>query len=101
MRSSRQGRTKRYLLVACLALAWLSACGRKPYDHPVPDGSQQPDKVLFDKAIDDLERGRYERARLTLQTLMNTYPDSEYVTEAERALEETWRREGKLPETVQ
>ena len=29
--------------------------------------------MLFDKAINDIEKGRYEIARLTLNTLINTY----------------------------
>ncbi len=89
--------SRRWFLGAVAGSAWLGGCGGRPYDHPVAGDSQQPDKMLFDKAVEDIEKGRYERARLTLQTLMNTYPDSEYLAEAERAMEETWRREGKTP----
>ena len=37
----------------------------------------EPDKQLYDKAADDIKHGRYEIGRLSLQTLINTYPDSE------------------------
>ena len=37
--------------------------------------SKQPDKVLFDKAMVSLKKGRFDVARLTLQTLLNTYPE--------------------------
>ena len=37
-----------------------------------------PTRNLFDKSIRDIEKHHYELARLTLQTLLNTYPDSEY-----------------------
>ena len=50
-------------------------CGfkRKKYENPITKDTQQPDKVLFDKAVNDIEHGRYEIARLTLNTLINTY----------------------------
>ncbi|HEU5350558.1 MAG TPA: outer membrane protein assembly factor BamD [Terracidiphilus sp.] len=56
--------------------------------------SDQPDKILFDKAMVDMKKGRYDIARLTLQTLLNTYPDSEYVMRAKLAVGDTWFKEG-------
>jgi outer membrane protein assembly factor BamD len=56
--------------------------------------SSQPDKVLFDKAMISLKKGRYDVARLTLQTLLNTYPDSEYRMRAKLAVGDTWFKEG-------
>lgn len=56
--------------------------------------SQQPDKVLFDKAMVALKKGRFDVARLTLQTLLNTYPDSEYRMRAKLAVGDTWFKEG-------
>jgi outer membrane protein assembly factor BamD len=82
---------------ACLALAvLLSGCGirRHKYDNPITKDTQQPDKVLFDTAIDDIEHSRFERARLTLQTLMNTYDTSEYLAKAKLAVADSWFREG-------
>ena len=80
--------TKWMRFAALLAvLALLTSCGfrRKKYENPITKDTQQPDKVLFDKAIKDMERGRYEVARLTLQTLMNTYDTSEYLAKAKLA----------------
>src|SRR6202008_4308414 len=37
---------------------------------------------------------RFQRARLTLQTLMNTYDTSEYMAKAKLALADSWYREG-------
>lgn len=71
-----------------------TACRRKAYDNPITKDTQQPDKVLFDRAIDDIEHGRYERGRLTLQTLMNTYDTSEYLAKAKLAYADSWYREG-------
>jgi outer membrane protein assembly factor BamD len=50
--------------------------------------------VLFDTSIDDIEHGRYERARLTLQTMMNTYDTSEFLAKAKLAVADSWKREG-------
>ncbi|MFI5357887.1 MAG: outer membrane protein assembly factor BamD [Opitutales bacterium] len=74
----------------------LSSCGlrRHKYDNPITKDTQQPDKVLFDTAIGDIEHSRFERARLTLQTLMNTYDTSEYLAKAKLAIADSWFREG-------
>jgi outer membrane protein assembly factor BamD len=67
---------------------------RHKYDNPITKDTQQPDKVLFDTSIDDIEHGRFERARLTLQTMMNTYDTSEYLAKAKLAMADSWKREG-------
>ena len=72
----------------------LSSCIHKKYENPITKDTQQPDKVLFDKAMRDIEHGRYEVARLTLQTLMNTYESSEYLAKAKLAIADSWFREG-------
>ena len=84
------------LAALVVALGLLTSCGfkRKKYENPITNDTQQPDKVLFDKAIGDLERGRYEVARLTLQTLMNTYDTSEFLAKAKLAYADSWFREG-------
>jgi outer membrane protein assembly factor BamD len=82
------------LLGAVAALLFSSGCRKKAYENPITKDTQQPDKVLFDTAIDDIEHGRYERARLTLQTLMNTYDTSEYLAKAKLAVADSWYREG-------
>jgi outer membrane protein assembly factor BamD len=56
--------------------------------------SDQPDKVLFDKAMYALKKNRFDVARLDLQTLLNTYPDSEYRMRAKLAVGDTWFKEG-------
>lgn len=56
--------------------------------------SQQPDKLLYDKAMVAINKGRFEVARLDLQTLLSTYPDSEYQMRAKLAFADSWYREG-------
>jgi outer membrane protein assembly factor BamD len=90
--------SKRTWALTALLLAALLAvsCGfrRKAYENPITKDTQQPDKVLFDKAIRDIERGRYEIARLTLNTLINTYDTSEFLAKAKLAIADSWYREG-------
>src|SRR3984885_6131539 len=81
------------IALVCLAMS-LSSCVRKKYDNPITKDTQQPDKVLFDKAIGDIEHGRYEVARLTLNTMINTYDTSEYLAKAKLAVADSWYREG-------
>ena len=84
------------LIVLPIVFLFSSSCGfkRKPYENPITKDTQQPDKVLFDKSIADIEHGRYETARLTLNTLINTYDTSEYLAKAKLAIADSWYREG-------
>jgi len=52
------------------------------------------DKILYDRAIKDIKKGRHEVGRLTLQTLINTYPDSEYLADAKLAIADSYYKEG-------
>ncbi len=56
--------------------------------------SSQPDKELFDRAMKALKKGKFDIARLDLQTLLNTYPDSEYAMRSKLAIGDTWYKEG-------
>ncbi len=56
--------------------------------------SGQPDKQLYDKAMVAINKGHYEVARLDLQTMLSTYPDSEYQMRAKLAFADSWYREG-------
>lgn len=76
-------------------LALTAACTNKKSVNPLAGvGSKQPDKVLFDKAMDAMRHNRFDVARLTLQTLINTYPDSEYIARAKLAVGDSWYAEG-------
>jgi len=66
--------------------------------HPDPGlifaPGEQPDKVLYQKATNEITHGRYDVGRLTLQTLINTYPDSEYLSRAKLAIANSYYSEG-------
>jgi len=81
--------------VAVLFLALWGCGGKKNVEVSTPSsGIREPDRILYDQAIRDLKKSRYNVARLTLQTLINTYPDSEFLPEAKYALAESFYREG-------
>jgi len=72
-----------------------AACTNKKSVNPLANvGSKQPDKVLFDKAMDAMKHNRFDVARMTLQTLINTYPDSEFIARAKLAVGDSWYAEG-------
>src|SRR6202048_1008891 len=76
-------------------LAFSIACTNKKVNNPLSNvGSKQPDKVLFDRAMDAMKHNRFDVARITLQTLINTYPDSEFIARAKLAVGDSWYAEG-------
>ncbi|MGJ5815703.1 outer membrane protein assembly factor BamD [Paludibaculum fermentans] len=81
-------------VLVCLFAVFGAGCRGKKYENPITKDTEQPDKVLFDKAVKDIERGRYEVARLTLNTLMNTYDTSEFLAKSKLAIADSWMREG-------
>ncbi len=56
--------------------------------------SAEPDKVLYDRSMVEYKKGKYTEARLDLQTLINTYPDSEFLAKAKLAMGDSFYKEG-------
>jgi outer membrane protein assembly factor BamD len=82
-------------VVLVTGLFSFTACSNKRVTNPIADvDSKQPDKVLFDRAMEAMKRNKFEAARLALQTLINTYPDSEYVARAKLSIADSWYAEG-------
>jgi outer membrane protein assembly factor BamD len=72
-----------------------AGCTNKKSVNPLANvGSKQPDKVLFDRAMEAMRHNRFDVARITLQTLINTYPDSEFIARAKLAVGDSWYAEG-------
>jgi outer membrane protein assembly factor BamD len=74
------------ILVGCLFF------GKKK--APLAGVKAAPDKVLYENALNDIQHGRYTVGRLTLQTLINTYPDSEYLAKAKLATADSYYKQG-------
>jgi len=87
---------RRVLILGLLALIGLTAaCTNKKVNNPLANvGSKQPDKVLFDRAMNAMKHNKFDVARMTLQTLINTYPDSEFIARAKLAVADSWYAEG-------
>ncbi len=64
------------------------------YNPLIGKDATLPDKVLYDKAMDQAKRGHFDVSRLDLNTLLSTYPDSQYQMRAKLAVADTWYREG-------
>ncbi len=88
---------------ACLAATLVAAPAharvKKPRKVSSTDplagvNSKQPDKELFDKAMNAMKKGKFDVARLDLQALLTTYPESEYQMRAKLAVGDSWYKEG-------
>ncbi len=89
------------LLICALVLLNASVCNaqifhkKKKVDKSTDtSNSVEPDKLLYDRAIEDIKHGKHEIGRLGLQTLINTYPDSEYLAKAKLAIADSYYKEG-------
>ena len=97
------------LLLCTIVLADASQCSAQIIFHKKKkvdkstDASNtvEPDKQLYDKAMADIKHSRYETGRLSLQTLINTYPDSEYLAKAKLAIADSYFKEGGTANTTQ
>jgi len=94
---------RRTLLIATSGLLFLGATQadaqifhkKKKVDKSTStDNTAEPDKVLYERSIDDIRRGKHEIGRLNLQTLINTYPDSEYLAKAKLSIADSYYKEG-------
>ena len=83
----------KYLVIPLVACLLIAGCGGKKSKAKAGDPAE-PDKVLFESALKDIDRGRHDVARLSLQTLLNTYPDSEYVAKAKLAMGDSYYKQG-------
>ena len=87
-----------FLCVAVLCGLFLPGCLFHRKRHvdlaSAVNPGDQPDKILYEKASNEIKHGRYDVGRLTLQTLLNTYPDSEYLARAKLAIADSYYEQG-------
>jgi outer membrane protein assembly factor BamD len=93
---------RRILLAAMTAAVLLSATQsdaqvfhkkKRANKSTSADNTAEPDKILYNRALRDIKRGRHEVGRLGMQTLINTYPDSEYLAKAKLAIADSYYKE--------
>jgi outer membrane protein assembly factor BamD len=83
------------VIALAVMLALTTACTNKKVSNPLAKvDSKQPDKVLFDRGMDAMKHNHFDISRLDMQTLINTYPDSEFIARAKLALADSWYAEG-------
>ena len=87
------------LLGLAIAVGCLSGCGGREGDNVISftngpnedDKAEQvsmsPDRILYERGISALEDQKHDVACLTLQTLINTYPDSDYAITARSVID--------------
>jgi outer membrane protein assembly factor BamD len=86
---------RKLVIASLLAASFLVAGCQHKVQNPIANiDSKQPDKVLFDRAMDSMNKARYTEARTLLDTLLTTYPESEYVARAKLAKGDAWYAEG-------
>ena len=87
-----------FLCIAVLGGVFLPGCLFRHKRHADLAASvnpgDQPDKILYEKATNEIVHGRYDVGRLTLQTMINTYPDSEYLAKAKLAIADSYYQQG-------
>ena len=64
------------LIVLAATLVATTACSNKKVNNPLAKiDSKQPDKVLFDRGMEEMKHNHFDVARLDMQALINTYPE--------------------------
>jgi len=90
--------TKFNCLAGLVAVIGLAGCAGHKTATAKPDtnntASAEADKILYERAVNDLQHSRFDTARLSLQTLINTYPDSEYLAKAKLSIADSYFKEG-------
>ncbi len=84
----------RWAVFLCV-LPILSGCGAQK-GAKLQQSVIPPDKTLFQNGSELLEKSRYTEARLALQTLIRTYPDSDLQAEAYLKMGDSYYQEGGL-----
>src|SRR5215469_5045348 len=86
---------KFFVLLLLAAPFFVAGCHHSKVKNPIANiDSKQPDKVLYDRAMVSMKKAKYTEARTLLETLINTYPDSEYVARAKLSMGDSWYAEG-------
>jgi outer membrane protein assembly factor BamD len=65
------------------------------------EAAAEPDKILYERSLNSLKHSKFTEARLELQTLINTYPDSEYLAKAKLAIADSFYKEGGVVNLTQ
>lgn len=77
-----------------LSVGLTAACGDKETKVATEEAREGRDRELLSEGIKQLQDGRHTRSRLLLNTLVNTYPDSQFLPVCKLAVADSYYREG-------
>jgi outer membrane protein assembly factor BamD len=86
-------------ILACAILCSSLWCA--PKSAKLQKSNHPPDKTLYETGDNYLKKGQYIRARLSFQTLINTYPDSDLAADAKFAMANSFYVEGGTENLLQ
>src|SRR5215208_5619367 len=85
-------------LVIVLVMAGASACTSSSRRPPV--GTLEPDKFLWERGTEELNKKHWLTAREYFRQLMDSYPQSQYRADAKLGLADTYLGEGSAESNV-
>lgn len=86
---------KKIIPIVLAAVLLVAGCRHNKAVNPIANvDSKQPDKVLYDRAMEAMKSGKYTVARTLLETMINAYPDSEFIARAKLSVGDSWYNEG-------
>ncbi len=92
---------KRRLCFPGLILAlFLAGCHHQKSAN-LQKGAVPPDRVLYQNGMKYLDKGQYIKARLAFQTLISTYPESEFTPKSVMAIGDSYYQEGGTANLLQ
>ncbi len=81
-------------LAGCFDSSKNSSASKSSKKLPPVGDSAAPDKNLYDRAMSDIQHKKFDTARLELNALINTYPETEYLAKAKLAIADSFYKEG-------
>jgi outer membrane protein assembly factor BamD len=89
----------RTICILILVALTAGACGQKGVG--LQEDASAPDTQLFESGMTYLEKSQFIKARLSFQTLINTYPDSEFTPASFLAIADSFYDEGGASNLLQ
>ena len=86
------------LLLAGLAFSTAAGCGGKK--DAVPQGTTEPDKFLYEKGNESIEKHRWLTAREYFRRILDTYPQSNYRPDAKLGIGDSYLGENSTESLI-
>lgn len=82
------------LILASLVLSLAAACAGR--DNDIPTGIREPDRFLFERGSEALNKKRWFTAREYFRRILDGYPQSQYREEAKLGVADSYLGEGTI-----